>query len=458
VKQPVGVNLAGYLDSALGIGEVARRVRSALGAAGVPVAARALTAAGVASVPGTSAPREAPRHPVTLICANAEGMEGAHAELGSDWFDDRYAIGFWWWEVDAFPDRWERAFDGLDEVWVGSHHVAGTLAPLAPVPVVRMPVPVSLPRVEATGRSELGLPDGALFLTVFDYGGVFARKNPLGAVEAFRRACPADEPAALAIKCVGADRHAAEHQRLLEAVAGDERISVLDRVLPDEGMAALVASCDCYISLHRAEGFGLPIAEAMLLGKPVVATRYGGPAEYLSERTGFPVDHRLVEIGPGNEPYPPDAVWAEPDLEHAAALMRHVVEQRDDAARRAERAREHMEREHSSEAAGRAMAARVTRVVGLPARADGHAAGVPTDELLRRIRAEPEPSKSLGPMRALIRRGALRAGRPQAIHQRQIDEELARALRTLDERVQGLAASNASLLAEIQELRRRFGE
>ena len=449
------MNLAGYLDSALGLGEVARRVRSALTAAGMPVAAHSLTADGVARLPGPAAPREAARHPVSLVCANAEGLEGAHAELGEAWFDGRYAIGFWWWEAGAFPARWERSFDLLDEVWVGSHQVAGALAPVAPVPVVRMPVPVSL---VSPAPAPLGPSDGPRFLTVFDYGGVFERKNPLGAVEAFRHAFPADERVSLVIKTSGADRHAAEHDRLLRAAADDERIAVLDDVLSDGEMTGLLANCDCYVSLHRAEGFGLPLAEAMMLGRPVVATAYGGPLDYLSERTGYPVDHRLVEIGPGNDPYPAGGLWAEPDVEHAAELMRHVVEHPDDAARRGERAREHMEREHSTDAAGKAMAERVTRVAGLPRDEQGSAAEVPLDELLRRIRAEPAPPARLGPLRALVRRASLRMGRPQAVHQRQVDEELTRALRTLDERVQGLAASNASLLAEVDELRRRLAE
>jgi glycosyltransferase involved in cell wall biosynthesis len=454
----VGVNLAGYLDSALGVGEVARRVSTALREAGMPVAARTLPAAGVETVPGAPAPREPPRHPVSLVCANAEGMEGAHAELGDDWFDGRYAIGFWWWEVGAFPPRWERAFDLLDELWVGSQFVAGVLAAVSPVPVVRMPVPVSLPRVGDGARVDHGLPEAPLFLTVFDYGGVFERKNPLGAVEAFRSAFGPQGGAALAVKCSGADRHPEQHERLLAAVAGDERITVIDEVLSDEAMASLIAACDCCVSLHRAEGFGLPLAEAMLLGKPVVATGYGGPADYLSESTGFPVGYRLVELGPGNEPYPADATWADPDLDQAAELMRHVVEHPADAARRGERARELMEREHSTEAAGRAMAARVTRVAGLPPGSDGHAADVPTEDLLRRIRTEPSPAGPLGPLRGAVRRAALRMGRPQATHQRQVDEELVRALRTLDARVQGLAASNASLLAEVEELKRRLGE
>jgi glycosyltransferase involved in cell wall biosynthesis len=454
----VGVNVAGYLDSALGVGVVARRIASALARAGMPVAAYAIPADGVAALPGAGAPREAARHPVSLICVNAEGLEGAHAELGEDWFAGRYAIGFWWWEAGAFPDRWERAFDVLDEIWVGSHHVAGILAPVAPVPVVRMPVPVELPAPAAAGRAELGLPGVPLFLTVFDYGGVFGRKNPVGAIEAFRRAFEPGVEVALAVKCSGSGGYPGQHERLLEAAAGDERIHVIDRVLSDEEMASLVTGCDCYLSLHRAEGFGLPIAEAMLAGKPVVATGYGGPADYLSERTGFPVGYRSAEIGEGNEPYPAGGVWAEPDTEHAAGLMRHVLEHPDDAARRGERAREHMEREHSAEAAGKAMGERVARVAGLPPGADGRSAAVATDELLRRIRAEPAPAGRLGPARALARRVALRLGRPQATHQRMVDEELARALRTLDERVQGLAASNASLLAEVQELRRRLGE
>ena len=454
----MGVNLAGYLDSALGVGEVARRVSAALREAGMPVAARTLPAAGVETVPGAPAPSESARHPVSLVCANAEGMEGAHAELGDDWFDGRYAIGFWWWEVGTFPARWERAFDLLDELWVGSQFVAGALAPVSPVPVVRMPVPVSLPRAGDGARADHGLPGGPLFLTVFDYGGVFDRKNPLGAVEAFRRAFGPRDGAALAVKCSGAERHPEQHERLLAAVAGDERITVIDEVLSDEAMASLIAACDCCVSLHRAEGFGLPLAEAMLLGKPVVATAYGGPADYLSESTGFPVGYRLVELGAGNEPYPADATWADPDLDQAAELMRHVVEHPADAARRGERARELMEREHSTEAAGRAMAARVTRVAGLPLDSDGHAADVPTEDLLRRIRTEPSPAGRLGPLRAAVRRAALRMVRPQATHQRQVDEELVRALRTLDARVQGLAASNASLLAEVEELKRRLGE
>jgi glycosyltransferase involved in cell wall biosynthesis len=454
----VGVNLAGYLDSALGIGEVARRVRVALSVAGMPVAAHSLTADGVAQVPGAAAPREAARHPVSLVCANADGLEGAHSELGDAWFGGRYVIGYWWWEAGSFPTRWERAFDLLDEVWVGSHQVAGVLAPVAPVPVVRMPVPVTLAPSAGISIGELAQLDGPLFLAVFDHGGVFERKNPLGAVEAFRRAFPSGEPAALVIKSAGADRHPAEHERLLRAVAGDERIALIDRVLSDEEMAALLAACDCYVSLHRAEGFGLPLAEAMMLGKPVVATAYGGPLDYLSERTGYPVDHRLVEIGLGNAPYPADGLWAEPDVDHAAELMRRVVEHPDDAASRGERAREQMQREHSSEAAGETMAARLTRVAGLPAGTDGRPAEASFDELLRRIRSAPAPPARLGPMRALARRAALRLGRPQATHQRQVDEELARALRTLAERVQGLAASNASLLAEVEELRRRLAE
>jgi hypothetical protein len=319
-----------------------------------------------------------------------------------------------------------------------------------------MAVPISLPQRGAANGGALELPEGTLFLTVFDYGGVFARKNPLGTIEAFRRAFTEGESVSLVVKCSGAERHPSEHELLLGAAAADERITVLDGVLSDEEMAALLDGCDCYVSLHRAEGFGLPIAEAMLLGKPAVATGYGGPTDYLTESTGFPVGYSLREIGPGNDPYPPDGSWAEPDVEHAAELMRHVVEHPADAARRGERGRAHMQNEHSTEAAGKAMAERVARVAGLPVRADGRPAGVSTDELLRRIRSDPAPAASLGPVRRLVRRAALRIGQPQAMHQRIVEEEVARVLKTLDERIQGLAASNASLLAELDELKRRL--
>jgi hypothetical protein len=454
----VGVNLAGYLDSIIGIGEAARQVRGALEAAGVPVAPFTLVAESAERLEGAAPPWPSPPpFPVNLVCVNPDGLEGAHDALGTEFFEGRRTVGLWWWEVDALPDRWGPWFDLVDELWACSHHVADALSAVAPVPVVRMPMPLAEPRSSGAGRAELGLPDGFMFLFAFDYGGVMERKNPLAVVRAFARAFASGEDAVLVLKTIGAEAHPAEHRRLLAEAGEHQDVHVLDRSLAADDMAALIGACDCYLSLHRSEGFGLTIAEAMLAGKPVIATAYGGPRDLLTASNSFPVDYELVPIGPRNDPYPGGGRWAEPDEEQAAELMRAVAADPEAARRRGERARRDLVRDHSPEAAGRAMARRLAAVAGLPAGADGAPTGLDIAELLRRIRSRPAERPDAR-LRAPLRRAVLRLIRPQAAHQRHVDEEIARLLRSMDERVRGLAESQASLSAELGELRRRLEE
>src|SRR5919201_5332880 len=159
----VGVNLAGYLDSVLGVGEAGRQVARPLDSAGVPLARFNLIARGSERLTGEAESwPDTPPHPLNLICVNPDGLEGAHDELGPGFFEGRYTIGLWWWEVDAFPERFMRAFDLVDEVWVGSHHVADALSAVSPVPVVRIPLPLAVEPAVPVRRAELGLPDGFL--------------------------------------------------------------------------------------------------------------------------------------------------------------------------------------------------------------------------------------------------------------------------------------------------------
>jgi len=460
-RLPLGVNLAGYLDSMLGVGQVARQVRRALEGAGVAVAPFTIVADSAPRIAGGQ-PERAPEalHPVNLVCVNPDGLEGAHDTLSPDFFAGRYTIGLWWWEVDAFPDAFRRSFDLVDEVWVGSHHVADALAAVSPVPVVRVPVPVEATASSGAGREELGLPGSSpLFLFAFDHGAGFERKNPLGAIDAFTRAFGPDDGPQLVVKCIGAEAHPEAHRRLLETAAKLDHVHVVDQPLSPPDMAALMEACDAYLSLHRSEGFGLTIAEAMLRGRPVVATAYSGPRDWLSQRNCFEVDWREVPIGPGNDPYPAEGAWAEPDLDHAAKQLRRLAADPGEARSRAERGRADVRKMFSAEVAGAAMVARLARVAGLPLRADGERSSLDFAEALRRVRGrppEPGPDASMRPLRLPLRRALLRLSRPQATHQRLVDEELVRLVRTLDERVEGLAAGQASLGAELENIKRRL--
>ena len=451
---PVGVNLAGYLDATVGVGEAARHVAGALQAAGVSVARLGLSSRG-APRSQDGAPTQAPEHPITLVCANPDAMTGARDELGARAFEGRHVIGMWWWEVAAVQERFLRAFDLVDEVWAGSRFVADVFAAVAPVPVVHVPMPVPEPVISAAGRDALGLPaDRFLFGLVYDYASVAARKNPLGLIDAFARAFGDEEQVGLVLKTLGGERWPAEHAAVLSAAGAHANVTVVDAHLPTEDKNALIRELDGYVSLHRSEGFGLTIAEAMLLETPVIATDYGGSRDFVTAFNALPVDARVVPIGPGNDPYPADGEWAEPDLDHAAACMRAALADRAGAQARARRARAEVLAHHAPAVAGRAMAERLARVMRLPL--DGAGESPPLDLGAVRARMATGPQAAPGGergARGAVREAALRAMRPYTVHQRLVDEEILRVLQTLDERVQGLAAGQQALAAELARLR-----
>ena len=130
------------------------------------------------------------------------------------------------------------------------------------------------------------------------------------------------------------------------SVAGDPDIVVIDEVLTRDDTLALLAVTDCVLSLHRCEGLGLMVAEAMALGVPVIATDYAATTELLSERTGYPVSYRLVALKPGEYPMGDGQSWADPDVAHAAWLMQRVMRDPAEVRRRATVAKLHLEANH----------------------------------------------------------------------------------------------------------------
>lgn len=435
-----GVNVVGYLDAVLGLGEAARHIADALAAANVPVDRVGLHASlsrreeSPAERGATLAPDDAGQ-PLNLICVSAEALPDLAAEAGPAFFSGRPSAGFWWWEAGPFPERFQPAFEYLDEVWVASRHVAELIEPCSPIPVVTQPLPVSIADFEPLDRENLGLPEGFLFLFVFDFNSVFDRKNPLALIEAFARAFGPGDGATLVLKCINSERDPANSELLRRAAGEHPDVHVVDRHVSRSEKDAMIAACDCYASLHRAEGFGITLAEALLLGKPVLATGYSGNLEFTSPENSYLVPHRLVPIGAGAEPYPADGEWAEPDVEAAAQLMRVVFERPDEARARAERGRESLRRRHSPEAAAVAMAAGLERLGGSRARTVKRSGVARTERVAKRIVAGPAESDRGGGVRGALRRTLLRLLRPYSVHQRRVDNELLEAIEALDRRV-----------------------
>jgi glycosyltransferase involved in cell wall biosynthesis len=449
---PFGVNLVGYLRAELGVAEVARQVIGALDTQDVPVLPIAID-------PGSSRQGHAvgaidhfvAPFGVDLLCVNADQTPNVVAAAGPDFFAGRYTIGLWWWEVSDFPEYFRSAFDAVDEVWAGSAFVADTLRAVSPKPVVQIPMPVVLPAGVAPARERFGFADDeVVFLYVFDYNSIVERKNPLGLLEAYRRAFPEAGAAGVAsrprlvLKCINNDRHPDAHARVLEAAGGRDDVTIIDAYLPAGDKDALLASCDAYVSLHRSEGFGLTCAEAMLLGKPVIATGYSGAADFMGPGHSLPVGWTMIPVGPGNEPYPADGEWADPDLDQAAAHLRAVAADPELRRELGARARAFVEREHSPEAAGAAIRARLELVSGLAPAA--HPAVAPPAPALVRARAAVDagPPAGTGPRwhpRRLARAVALRVTSPRAHHQRGVDRAIVAAAQ------QAIDGANATALA-----------
>jgi len=384
-----GVHLVGYRDAELGMGEMGRGMLSALRAAAEPV--RTATESATASrqrhdavVDGGEdstlpAPADAD---VNLVCVNADRLPAVMDRLGSAFTLGRSTIGVWAWEVEEFPGDLHGSGRLVDEVWTCSGHARRAIAAGVDVPVYRVPPPV-LPRpVVARTRQQLGLPDGFSFLFCFDFFSVADRKNPFAVIDAFRRAFAPGEGPHLVIKSINGEAMLPDLERVRLHAAGRDDVHVVDGYVSALDQAALVTACDAYVSLHRAEGFGYTMAEAMLAGRPVVATGYSGNLEFMDERNSFLVGYDLVPIGEGKGPYPATSQWADPDLDEAAAALRRIVDDPAGAAAVGERARQDIARFHSAEAraplvAARLAAARSTRAGLAAARVAALAPGSP---------------------------------------------------------------------------------
>jgi hypothetical protein len=207
---------------------------------------------------------------------------------------------------------------------VASDYVRRSIAPEVDIPVHVVPVPVEPPAGRMLSRSDLGLPDGFVFLFLFDFVSA-ERKNPLGVLDAFTRAFAPGEGPTLVLKSMnGRERKPERLKELLAATGGRDDVIVRDGYVSSEERDSYIAACNCYVSLHRSEGFGLTLTEAMACGKPVIATGYSGNLEFMSEENAFLVPYRLVEIPDTWWAYAEHAHWAEPDVDAAARLMRGV--------------------------------------------------------------------------------------------------------------------------------------
>ena len=324
-QRPFGVNVVGHLRSEKGLGEAMRASLRSLQAGNVPVCATEFLDPGSQNVETGMIEGLGNPYRFNLVHMNADQFSFFAAE-NKAFLTNRYNIGYWNWELASLPWDLYGRFRHLDEVWVPSTFTRASVAEISPIPVTCIPYSIN-PEASASNenpRARFGLPPGVfIFLFVFDFQSYQVRKNPRGLLRAFHSAFGDQTDVLLVIKCSHGD-FAPDELKVLQQLCQKPNVRLLNEVLPREALNSLLAACDCYVSLHRSEGFGLTMAEAMALGKPVIATGYSANTDFMSPDNSFLVRYQLVEIEEEHGPYSRGFLWAEPDVQHAAQLMRQV--------------------------------------------------------------------------------------------------------------------------------------
>lgn len=358
---PAGLNVAGYFKAESGVGEMARLVLSGIQKSSTPYSTYAYWSHYSRQNHEFELTADNFPYGVNLICVNADELYPFVRDTGQKMMNHRYNIGLWWWELEEFPGIDEDTEKLLDEIWTGTEHVAKAVRERTDKPVHLIPVPIR--RIDtAPDRKALGLPDGFMFLFTFDYLSAFHRKNPLGVIEAFSRAFQPNEGPILVIKSINGTAQLASLEILRLAATGRSDIHIVDGYLPTEDKDVLIASSDCYVSLHRAEGYGLGMAEAAALGKPVIATNYSGNLTFLNEQNSYLIGYTMSSVPGGTPPYREGAAWAEPDLDEAAAAMRDVYLNQDESKARGLLAREQARSIHTPERTAQFIDARMADI------------------------------------------------------------------------------------------------
>lgn len=358
-----GVNLIGHFCYPSGLQQAALSNKRSLECAGVATSCRDLPT-------GVDTPLE-PRaswlglefYPVTLITvAPVPLFEILYPRAGLAKRRGVYRIANWYWELENVSADWARFASLINEIWAPTGFVAEAFRSVMPLPVIEMLPTVSIDNIEKVSRAEFSIPENHfVFLFAFDFCSQMERKNPLALIRAFRAAFARTEPVTLLIKTVRGAVDSVNFARLKDS-ADENGVLVVDEFASRGRALGYIDMSDCFVSLHRSEGFGLGLAEAMLLGKPVIATNYSGNLAFMNQDNSLLVDCEVIEISESGPIYEQGGRWAAPSEAHAAELMRSIYENQEEARARATRSRPELVKKLAPETVGQRMKERLDEI------------------------------------------------------------------------------------------------
>ena len=330
----LGLNLVGHFGGGFGVSEDVRMLYQALVQNGIPVSTIDVTSLREFNLGSGETVEEISNdfsYRVNLFCMTAIEFGQYVAIHGESVLEGFYNIGFWPWELSKWPSELRYILQLIDEVWVHSAHSASSLFGLFGGILKSMPVASDIGVCRKfpnrnIARKHYDLPMNAyVFCSAFDMNSYFSRKNPLDLIQAFKQAFPSEvfgvQEVHLVIRVLNCLSSESDYQKLIDAAAGDLRIRFVIEELKRSEILGLFDASDCFVSLHRAEGFGRCILESLQLGLKVIATGYSGNLEFCNENNSSLVDFSIIDVEENAYLFSSGQVWAQPDVSHACRLM-----------------------------------------------------------------------------------------------------------------------------------------
>lgn len=318
-----GVNLIGSIRAENGLGQSSRLVAGQLIQCGIKLSIYNVSFDGRLREKDFSydeyVSKELP-YGINLFHVNPCELGTLFVSVPEIW-NKRYNIAFWLWELEEFPTEWIKYITLFDEIWTPSEFAGKGLKKVTNIPVKTMPYHITVPFDRMCSRATFGLPENQfLYLVMYDSNSTGGRKNPLGAIEAYKKAFKQDaKDCGIVIKINNARKK--DKKILSEILSGYSNVYFITDTLKKEEANSLIKSVDVFISMHRAEGFGLVMAEAMLLGTPVVATNWSANTEFMNEEAACMVKFRLIRNPKREIVYKKGCIWADPDITDAASYL-----------------------------------------------------------------------------------------------------------------------------------------
>ena len=348
-----GINLIGNIRAETGLGQSCRLVADELEASGIPYSIYQYDQLG-AMAEGQYQQYENKissdlPYNINLIHINPHELGLAFQQTHEKIWNGRYNIGFWLWELEDFPDEWVPCFHCVDEVWTPSRFITDSIQRKTDLKVVTIPYHIEL-EVPSKGKYEyresFHLPaDKFLFLMMYDRTSMTERKNPEAVMEAFQIAFTKDEEAGLVIKINNSSEK--EINMIRSMIPEHKNVYFITETLERHQVNELIYCVDAIVSLHRAEGFGLVLAEAMLLGTPTIATNWSSNTEFMTKETACMVDAEMVTLDRDIGSFKKGNRWAEPDVKQAAGYMRRLYEDPAYCQILSQKAKDHIEKKLS---------------------------------------------------------------------------------------------------------------